>query len=85
LYPSKINKKKCESKWKQLKESDKELILRNLPAFLKHKPFDTYVHPHPLTFLTNERWNDVIAKSTSPTGKNPGYVIGEKPIGYIKH
>ena len=31
-----------------------------IDTFLEYKPFKDYTHPNPLTYLNNERWNDVI-------------------------
>lgn len=70
-YPIKASKKKCADKWKHISETDKQKILETLPNFLKHKPFESYVHPNPLTYLNGERWNDEIpikGKQVLPAG-----------------
>ena len=58
LYPNKVAKKKCIDKWKNIKETDKQKILDTLPNFINYKPFETYNHPNPETYLNQERWND---------------------------
>lgn len=60
LYPKKVAKSKCESKFKSLKNKDIEIIFKTLPDFIKYKPFPEYTHPNPLTYLNQERWNDEI-------------------------
>jgi len=60
LYGNKTGRKKCEAKWGRLKIATQELILKTLPDFLAYKPFESYTHPNPETYLNNERWNDVI-------------------------
>ena len=59
-YPNKIGKKDCLAKWMKLKETDIETILTTIDDFIKHKPFKDYTHPHPKTYLNQERWNDVL-------------------------
>ncbi len=59
LFNKKIDKKKVESKWSKLKESDKNLILLKLPAYIKSTP-DIKYRKNPLTYLNGESWNDEI-------------------------
>jgi len=58
LYPNKVAKKKCFEKWGKIKETDKRKIIETLPNFINYKPFETYNHPNPETYLNQERWND---------------------------
>jgi hypothetical protein len=60
LYPTKVGKIKCESKYNKIKESDRKIIKDTLNNFINHKPFNDYTHPNPLTYLNQERWNDVL-------------------------
>lgn len=56
-YNKKINRKKCESKFKKLPKKDIEKILNTVKQFvdsIKDKQF----LPHPYTYLNQERWND---------------------------
>ena len=67
LYDNKTDRKKCFDKWNKLKEHEIEKILATVADFKKHKPFPTYNHPNPLTYLNGQRWNDVLpAKQTTP-------------------
>ena len=60
LYPHKKERKDCEQKWKKLTNEQKQKIKNTLPYFLKYKPFDTYTHPNPKTYLNKQRWDDEI-------------------------
>lgn len=67
LYDNKTDRKKCFDKWNKLKEHEIEKILATVSDFKKHKPFPTYNHPNPLTYLNGQRWNDVLpSKQTLP-------------------
>lgn len=79
LYPGKIAKVKCEAKWNSLKESEKEKIIETLPAFIKHKPFASYNHPNPLTYLNQQRWNDVLNSGSTAVA-----VDTKEPKPYVK-
>ena len=59
-YPNKIGKKDCLKIWLKLKPEDINTILDTIDNFIKHKPFESYTHPNPKTYLNQERWNDVI-------------------------
>lgn len=63
LYPKKIAKEKCIEKWKKIKTEEKKLIFETLPNFKNYKPFETYTHPNPETYLNQKRWQDEIAES----------------------
>ena len=61
LYDKKIAKVKCEQKWKKLKDTEREEIIKTLPKFLaaiKDKQFQ----PHPYTYLNQRRWEDELPK-----------------------
>jgi hypothetical protein len=60
LYPKKAGKKVCEPKWNKLTLEQQNKIIATLPSFIKYKPFETYNHPNPETYLNQERWNDEI-------------------------
>jgi len=64
LYPNKVAKQKCMDKFLKLDISDIEKIINTLPNFIAYKPFDTYNHPNPETYINQKRWDDVI-----PTAK----------------
>ena len=45
----------------RLTDADIDKILGTLDAFILHKPFKDYLHPHPKTYLNQERWNDELS------------------------
>lgn len=59
-YPKKKEKQKCILKWGKMPEEERRLAIEKLPAFLAHKPFPTYNHPFPLTYLNGKRWEDEV-------------------------
>tara|TARA_R110002020_G_scaffold475651_1_gene711512 strand:+ start:391 stop:1110 length:720 start_codon:yes stop_codon:yes gene_type:complete len=65
LYPTKVGKVKCQAKYEKIKEADRETIKNTLNNFIKHKPFESYTHPNPITYLNQERWNDELVKTKS--------------------
>lgn len=71
-YPNKVGKKKVEQKFLKLKPVDIETILSTIDKFIAYKPFESYNHPNPETYINQERWND----ETSPVKK---YVGAKKP------
>lgn len=62
LYPIKSGKAKCEKKWTNISNADKDKIMSTINEFLNYKPFATYSLPYPLTYLNGERWNDSLGK-----------------------
>ena len=58
LYPVKVAKGKCQTKWNHISKKDKEKIFETLPGFIVHKPFASYNLPHPLSYLNAQRWLD---------------------------
>ena len=71
LYDRKIGKKKCESKWAKISNSDKELIMATLPAYLASIK-DKQYQKHPITYLNNESWHDEITTSQTNQLANKG-------------
>ena len=61
-YDKKIGRKKCADKWAKISNSDKELIMENLPAYLSSIR-DKQYQKHPITYLNNESWHDEIITS----------------------
>jgi hypothetical protein len=59
-YPNKVAKEKCKDKFKNLSEEKRQKIKETIFTFAKYKPFETYSHPHPMTYLNQERWDDEI-------------------------
>ncbi len=65
-YPNKTAKEECMKKFKSLCAADVAKIFETLPTFLAYKPFATYTHPNPLTYLNQKRWNDEIKGFVKP-------------------
>jgi len=63
FYDKKIARVKCEKKWKKLKNSEREEIMKTLPGFLKLIK-DKQYQPHPFTYLNQRRWEDEIQDDT---------------------
>jgi len=61
-YPKKVAKDKCKAKFLKLKQIEMEKILSTVDSFIKYKPFETYTHPNPETYLNQKRWEDEIPK-----------------------
>lgn len=67
LYPKKSGKEPCIKKYEKISETDRQNIKETLADFIKFKPFETYTHPNPLTYLNQKRWNDEIKNNQSIT------------------
>lgn len=69
LYPKKVGKSICEPKFNKLSKSELQKIKDTIKDFIAHKPFATYNHPNPETYLNQKRWDDEIKKE--PAKPNP--------------
>ena len=56
-YGKKVDRKKCESKWNNLPQKDKALILEFIPIYQAHQPEEQY-RKNPYTFLNSEIWTE---------------------------
>lgn len=63
MYPHKVAKQKCETKYKSITEKEREQIKLTLSKFLNYKPFESYTHPNPEAYLNQKRWQDVIPEN----------------------
>lgn len=63
-YGKRIDRKKCQMRWRQLSTLDKERILERLPAYIMATPDISY-RKNPLTYLNGECWNDEIIEKTN--------------------
>lgn len=67
-YGYKVNRPKCEAKWKRIAEADKARIKGYLPEYVKRTFKDHYpTRKHPFTFLNNSSWRDEL-----PAGETNG-------------
>lgn len=58
-YQKKIDRYKCEQKWKKLKPEEVKAILVNVPLYVKKHP-DEKFRKNPLTYLNGRCWEDEI-------------------------
>lgn len=66
-YPVKVAKSKCKPKYEALPEKEKVQIFKTLALFVKHKPFSSYHHPNPETYLNQKRWQDELPQAVQST------------------
>lgn len=59
MYDKKDGLAKCKSKWRKLKESEKDAVFKALPSYILSTP-DKQYRKNPLTWLNGEHWNDDI-------------------------
>ncbi len=77
LYDKKTSKPKCQKKWKELKQSDKEKIMVFIPNYKLSQPNKKY-RKNPETFLNNESWNDEIIQNQNGETEKPKYFAGRQ-------
>ena len=58
-YDKKVDKQRCERKWRNLLKEEKEKILQVVPKYILLKP-DPQYRKNPLTWLNGKCWNDEI-------------------------
>ncbi len=61
LYDKKQDRIKCERKWMQLKDTEREECILKLPAYIESTP-DKQFRKNPATYLNNKSWNNEIIK-----------------------
>lgn len=66
VYPNKAGKKPCSAKWKARNLDDMADIIVNdvLTRIKNHRPWLDGFAPNPLTYLNQDRWEDVIKTSS---------------------
>ncbi len=65
LYDKKVDKVKCEAKWKKLSKEIQQKILDYLPDYVKSTPNKDF-RKNPATFLNNKSWeNEIILKNSN--------------------
>lgn len=63
LYDKKIDRPKCEKKWGNLSQKEKEACMEYIPVYQLSQP-DKQYRRHPETFLNNKTWeNEVIRQN----------------------
>lgn len=64
MYDKKVDRENCIKKWIKISGTEKELIFKNLPAYINSTSEKKY-RKNPLTWLNGKCWNDdIIDKKT---------------------
>lgn len=72
-YPKKVAKDKCKKKFLSLSNDDIETIKNTIDGFLSYKPFPTYNHPNPETYLNQKRWQDEATEEKTQSTEMDSY------------
>ena len=72
LYDKKVNKPKCQIKWRKLRQKDRETIMNHLPSYLSSTPDKSY-RKNPLTYLNNSSWEDEIINKKNTNDINTAF------------
>lgn len=59
VYDKKVDRPKCEKKWKSLKDAERSDIMLHVPMYKMAQPEKMY-RKHPYTYLNNRCWEDEI-------------------------
>lgn len=71
-YDLKIDRKKCEAKFKKLSSQEKTAIQETLATYVSLTPAGGFlVRKHPSTYLNNESWNDDLSALQASKSKPP--------------
>ena len=71
-YPVKTGKIHAEKIFNKLAAKVQQQIIDHVQEFAKHKPFPTYQHPNPTTYLNQKRYLDELPKiDKSANGNSP--------------
>jgi len=65
LYPKKVEKKKAQAIFLSLTIEEIKKIIQTVPNFARFKPFPTYSHPNPTTYLNGKRWEDELKQENN--------------------
>ncbi len=87
LYAKKVDRESCEKKWSVLKQEERDLIIINVPLYVKSTP-DKQYRRNPETYLNNNGWLDEIIFKTEQNGNNQnsgstGIIPKNKDFGNI--
>lgn len=83
-YGKKDDRKKCERKWKILKQSDRDKIMLHVPKYVLSTP-DIQFRKNPYTYLNNESWeNEIVIKPISQNAPPVGETETERKIREFK-
>ena len=59
LYAKKVDRPKCERKWRMLKDVERFDIMQHIPLYIKSQP-DKMYRKDPYRYLNNRCWEDEI-------------------------
>lgn len=65
LYDKKVDRAKCERKWKRITEKQKDKIFEVLPNYIKQTP-DKQYRKNPHTWLNGQCWEDEDIQQSEP-------------------
>jgi hypothetical protein len=64
IYDKKEDRQKCEVRWKNLTNKEREVCIESLPAYIAATP-DKQYRKNPATYLNNKSWENEIIKAKS--------------------
>jgi hypothetical protein len=68
IYDKKVDRIKCERKWKNMTKKDRSDALTATPVYVKTTP-DRKYRKNPLTYLNSKTWNDEIIGGNNDTDR----------------
>jgi uncharacterized protein YdaU (DUF1376 family) len=71
LYDKKVDRKKCESKWVRLTDSERDECIKKIPAYIQATP-DKKFRRDPETYINNKSWeNEIISPFPAKLPEQP--------------
>lgn len=68
-YDKKIDRDKCEKKWKKVNQGGREKIMQHLELYIRGTP-DKQYRKNPATYLNNHSWeNEIVTPNGTETGQ----------------
>lgn len=84
LYDKKIDKRKCQAKWKKIKIKDRMAIMDHLELYVPAtNKQGARFRRHPLTYLNNETWNNEIEQYGNNNASTDEYARTAQELGLI--
>lgn len=82
LYDKKIDRAKCESKWKKMTQQEREKAMSHAEAYVRFgQGSDPQYRRHPLTYLNNKNFNDEHLTQPRTNGRPSEQTAAEKFAG----
>ena len=73
MYDKKRKRPACEKKWLNLKDEQREAVLKHVPLYVASTP-DKQYRKDPLTYLNGECWNDEIIQEHGTESDSTPYI-----------